>query len=336
MKIVITGHTGFKGSWLVLYLTLLGHQVSGIAKNPPSRSLFNAAGVKRNLFSDQRLDIKNSKKLLTALQAVKPDAIIHLAAQSLVLESIKNPRETYETNFMGTYNVLDASMQVDSIKTVLVITSDKVYTNTDIAKEFVETDLLGGGDPYSNSKAIADILSQNWIKTRSDFNIGILRAGNVIGGGDFARNRLLPDVIQAYKSGSEIRVRNLHATRPWQHVFECLDGYEKAFNYVSNGNSGIWNIGPDIQNNITVSEFITKCSIFLGKEIRVEQSGVKYNEKNALALSANKAKRELKWQPKFTIDESIEKTINWYLREIDNPDSIPQFSISQLEDFLKE
>ena len=335
MKILITGHTGFKGSWLVLYLTLLGHQVCGIAKNPPLRSLFNSAEIKKHLFLDQRLDIRNSKKLLAAIKTMQPDAVIHLAAQSLVLESFKNPRETYETNFMGTFNILDASMQVASIKNILIITSDKVYTNTNLAKEFIETDSLGGGDPYSNSKAIADILTQNWVKTRNDFNIGILRAGNVIGGGDFASNRLVPDIIEAHKTSSKIKIRNPQATRPWQHVFECLEGYEKALNFVSNGNSGIWNIGPNIQNNITVEEFLAKCSIFLGKEIKVDQSKEKYNEKNFLALSTSKAKQELNWQPKFTIDESIEKTLSWYLRERNYPDSMPEFSLSQLQDFLK-
>ena len=336
MKILITGHTGFKGSWLVLYLTLLGHKVSGIAKNPPVKSLFKSAGVENHLISDQRLDIRDNTKLLTAIIEIKPDAVIHLAAQSLVLESFKNTRETYETNFMGTFNVLDASMKVDSINNILVITSDKVYTNTNLAQEFVETDSLGGGDPYSNSKAVSDILAQNWIKNRPNFNIGILRAGNVIGGGDFANNRLLPDIIEAHKTHSKIIIRNPKATRPWQHVFDCLSGYEKALNYVSKGNSGAWNIGPDMQNNITVQTFIAKCSAVLGNEIKVDQSNEQYNEKNFLALSTNKAKLELNWQPKYDLDKSIEITLQWYLRNIKNPESIPEFSISQLEDFLNK
>lgn len=334
MKIVVTGHTGFKGSWLVLYLSLLGHQVSGISKNPTSKSLFESAEVEKHLVSDHRMDIRNAEELQRVLFEIKPDVVFHLAAQSLVLDSFKNPRETYETNFMGTFNVLETSMNVESIKNILVITSDKVYTNTNSKRKFRETDSLGGGDPYSNSKAVADVLTQNWNKTRDDFNIGILRAGNVIGGGDFAKNRLIPDIVEAHASDTRISIRNPKSIRPWQHVFDCLSGYEKAFGFLAKGNSGTWNIGPNSENYITVESLITKCSRILENDVEIENVATQHPEKSFLALSSKKARKELKWEPKLNLDESLELTLNWYLQYLENPKRIPEYSLSQLKEFL--
>ena len=336
MKILVTGHTGFKGSWLVLYLSLLGHQVSGISKNPTSKSLYESGEVERHLVSDHRVDIRSAGELQRVMLEVKPDAVFHLAAQSLVLESFNNPRETYETNFMGTFNVLETSMNVESIKNILVITSDKVYTNTNSKRKFRETDSLGGGDPYSNSKAVADVLTQNWNKTRDDFNIGILRAGNVIGGGDFAKNRLIPDIVEAHSTETSIKIRNPQSIRPWQHVFDCLSGYEKAFGFLSKGNSGAWNIGPNSENNITVESLISKCSKLLANNLEIENISISHAEKSYLALSSKKARKELKWKPKLNLDESLELTINWYQQFLKNPKSIPEYSISQLQEFLNK
>ncbi len=245
MHYLITGHTGFKGPWLVLLLLSRGHQVSGLALNPDDGSLFQRAGLTEHLVSDFRVDIRDAEATAAAVKAAAPDVVVHMAAQSLVRESYRNPRYTYETNAIGTLNVLEAVGATPSVRAHVVITTDKVYRNVDQEAGYVETDPLGGDDPYSASKAMADLLAQSWIRSFPGVPTAIARGGNVIGGGDVSHDRLLPDLVAAYADGRAPQLRFPRAVRPWQHVLDCLNGYLVLADALLTGSGlGQWNFGP--------------------------------------------------------------------------------------------
>jgi CDP-glucose 4,6-dehydratase len=333
MKILITGHTGFKGSWFTLMLSLLGHEVSGIAKPPESQNLFEVANIRKFLKHNYYLDINYHLELKNYLKQIKPEVIIHMAAQPLVMESINNPRETYETNVMGTFNILEASEIIDTTN-ILVITSDKVYSNRESERFFLETDQLGGGDPYSNSKAMSDLLAQHWHSYKSNLNLGVLRAGNVIGGGDFAKNRLLPDIVKSIYTDEPLVIRNLNAIRPWQHIFDCLDGYVKALEFIQKGQSGVWNIGPEPKDFRTVKELINLVSERTPINYVLTEQSKTNHERNTLLLSNSKAKNQLNWKPKLGISDAINISLDWYSTYYENSSKIEEFSMQQLNNYL--
>ncbi|MFZ4497882.1 MAG: CDP-glucose 4,6-dehydratase, partial [Candidatus Nanopelagicales bacterium] len=225
MHYLVTGHTGFKGAWMTMWLTSQGHQVSGLALDPEPGALFETAKLHPLLAHDIRADIRDSANVMDALRVTAPDVVIHLAAQPLVRESYLNPRWTFETNVMGTMNVLEAVQQTPSVKTQLIITTDKVYRNVNQVAGYVEPDPLGGDDPYSASKAMADLLTHSWVTSFGGPPTAVARAGNVIGGGDVCKDRLIPDVIAALASGKAPVLRYPNAVRPWQHVLDCINGY---------------------------------------------------------------------------------------------------------------
>ena len=225
MHFLITGHTGFKGTWLTLMLTRLGHQVSGISLPPEKISMFNLLDIEKILNKNFYFDIRDRSKLEKTLNDSSPDVVIHLAAQSLVISGYENPVDTFEINVNGTLNVLTAVAKQKSIKAQLIVTTDKVYKNDNRLNGYKETDPLGSSDPYSTSKAMADLLTQAWIANEQTIPTAILRAGNVLGGGDFSENRLIPDFIRSIQNESKIVVRYPAAMRPWQHVIEPLVGY---------------------------------------------------------------------------------------------------------------
>ena len=317
MHYLITGHTGFKGSWLALMLQMQGHTVSGISLNPQQMSLFNQANLKELFEHDFRLDIRNSRELQEAVRKIDPDVIVHLAAQPLVRESYRDPVGTFETNVLGTLNVLEATKGLLNLKAALIITTDKVYKNHNHLRGYVETDELGGDDPYSASKAAADIATQSWAKSFANTPVAIARAGNVIGGGDWATDRIIPDLVNAYSSNKIPTLRYPHAIRPWQHVLDCLNGYLKLVDsMISNGVSGEWNFGPDLKEKYEVLDLVKAFAKAWGvQEIDSDwtlEDSKQPHEAGYLLLDSSKARKSLSWSDELSFSDSINWTANWF------------------------
>lgn len=318
MHFLVTGHTGFKGAWLTLMLTSSGHSVSGFSLNPVPGSLFERAGVSAFLESDIRGDIRNFDTLSSSVASIRPDAVFHLAAQPLVRESYLLPRDTIETNVIGTMNVIDAARATDSVSGMVVITTDKVYRNVNQLAGYVESDALGGHDPYSASKAMADILTQSWIASFPSFPISIARAGNVIGGGDICKDRLLPDLIAGFTSDSIVQIRYPDAVRPWQHVLDCLNGYRMLMDRtLANSLPYIdWNFGPGPASFKTVAEVANLAADCWGPSAKWEKTGGEHpHEAGLLALDADRAHTELGWQDRLDFESAVDWTVAWY-REV--------------------
>ena len=314
MHFLITGHTGFKGAWLSLILRQQGHLVSGISLKPEVGSLFERAEIGKLLEKDIRCDIRESAKLSGHFKEVNPDVVIHLAAQALVRESYKNPMDTFETNVIGTLNVLKASEQISDLKAQLIITTDKVYKNMSKTTGYLETDALGGQDPYSASKAMADIAAQSWISSFKNPSTAIARAGNVIGGGDVCADRLIPDLISSYSSGLVPKLRAPNSVRPWQHVLDCLNGYLMLVDALIQKNAdGAWNFGPDEKQSKTVADVANIAGALWGVENSWENDLESHpHEAPKLVLNSGKARTQLGWSDKLSFEESVEWTINWH------------------------
>jgi CDP-glucose 4,6-dehydratase len=313
---LVTGHTGFKGAWLTLLLVSRGHQVSGLALDPVEGSLFKRAGVAGQLVHDFRVDIRDAERTAAAVSAAAPDVVVHMAAQSLVRESYRKPRDTYETNAIGTLSVLEAVAATPSVRAHIVVTTDKVYRNNDQEVGYVETDALGGDDPYSASKAMADLLAQSWIRSFPGAPTAIARAGNVIGGGDISRDRLLPDLTAAYAHGQTPRLRFPHAVRPWQHVLDCLNGYLTLADALLAGSGlGEWNFGPGRDSFIEVGQVATLVAELWGDGAHWELDRGKHpHEANLLALDTSKAQRELGWRNRLGFHDALTWTVDWERR----------------------
>ncbi|RUP01491.1 MAG: CDP-glucose 4,6-dehydratase [Mycobacterium sp.] len=324
MHYLITGHSGFKGPWLILMLLNRGHQVSGLSLQPPRGGLFERAGLDERLIFDYRVDVRDPTATLDAIQAVAPDVVLHMAAQSLVRESYREPRFTYETNALGTLNLLEAVSATESVRAHVVITTDKVYRNIDKRAGYVETDPLGGDDPYSASKAMADLLTQSWVRSFAGCPTAIARGGNVIGGGDISHDRLLPDLVRAFSSEKPPQLRFPRAVRPWQHVLDCLNGYLTIADALLAGTGrGQWNIGPGPESFIEVGEVATLAADLWGGGAHWEyQPGDHPHEANLLALDATKAQRELGWYNKLGFRDAVTWTIDWERRVHDGADPL--------------
>jgi CDP-glucose 4,6-dehydratase len=313
---LVTGHTGFKGPWLTLLLLSRGHRVSGLALDPAEGSLFKRAGLADQLRSDFRVDIRNSEATAAAVAAAAPDVVVHMAAQSLVRESYRNPRYTYETNAIGTLNLLEAVAATPSVRAHVVVTTDKVYRNINQQAGYVETDPLGGDDPYSASKAMADLLAQSWIRSFPGAPTAIARGGNVIGGGDVSHERLLPDLVAAYAGGKAPLLRFPGAVRPWQHVLDCLNGYLALVDALLAGSGlGQWNFGPGSESFVEVGQVATLAAELWGGGAHWDlQAGDHPHEANQLALDASKAQRELGWRNRLGFRDALAWTIDWERR----------------------
>lgn len=322
-KVLITGHTGFKGSWLCLLLHKLGANVYGYALDPPTNpSLFIEANI-NGLIHSTIGDIRNFYLLLETLQKVQPEIIIHMAAQPLVRESYINPRETYEINVMGTVNLLEATRQVSSVKAIVNVTTDKCYENREWHWGYRENEPMGGYDPYSNSKGCSELVTSSF--RNSFFNpkdyhkhsvaLASARAGNVIGGGDWANDRLIPDFIRAITAGKEVQIRSPYAIRPWQHVLEPLMGYltlaqalyTQGVNYAEG-----WNFGPDDSDAHNV-EWITKtvCELWGDNACYSIDTNPQPHEANYLKLDCSKAKAVLGWYPKWNTYKTLQSIVEW-------------------------
>lgn len=334
MHFLITGHTGFKGAWLSLLLHQRGHLVSGISLEPVEGSIFEAAQIRKLIENDVRCDIRELAKLKSHFKEINPDVVIHLAAQALVRESYKNPMDTFETNLMGTLNVLNASQQINDLKAQLVITTDKVYKNVGKTTGYLETEPLGGQDPYSASKAIADIATQSWLFSSDNPPTAIARAGNVIGGGDVCTDRLIPDLVKSYSSGVTPRLRAPNSVRPWQHVLDCLNGYLMLVDYeIQKRAGGAWNFGPDETQFKTVADVADIAGKVWGVDKNWESDlGNHPHESSLLMLNSNKARTELGWSDKLSFEESVNWTIDWYKNVFHHVEPLSAM-IKNIEDF---
>jgi CDP-glucose 4,6-dehydratase len=313
MRILITGHTGFKGSWLSILLKELGHDLYGYALPPKNESIFWQANLTRLYVSEVYSDIRNYYELNSYLEANSPDLVIHLAAQPLVRYSYANPDETFTVNVNGTFNVLTAFENSQTASRLLVITTDKVYRNNDSITAFKESDSLGSSDPYSTSKAMADLLTQSWITSISEKQIAIARAGNVLGGGDFSTDRLIPDLFRSIQSRTAPTLRNPNSVRPWQHVLDCLNGYVHLITNASVSNfSTPWNFGPDNHEYRTVREVTREFVSYFSLNAWEESTEGTINEKDFLTLDSSKAKSELGWRNKLNFEQTIQWTADWY------------------------
>lgn len=313
MHYFITGHTGFKGSWLIHVLRSQGHTVSGYSNQALPDSLFVKTASKNFLEWDFQGDIRNLKNLTSSLRKSKPDILIHLAAQSLVTKSYLDPLETFSTNVDGTRNVLLAARETKSLSATLIVTSDKVYRNFERSGSYVESDPLGGHDPYSSSKAMADLMTQSFIHLEPQSPIGIARAGNVIGGGDICEQRLIPDIIRAIEEKSTLRLRYPKAVRPWQHVLDCLSGYLEILKVLlATGKSNVWNVGPDSKDFNNVETVVKLFLEKVNESIDVRSVRAKFVEANELKLNSDKLRTESNWKNKLSFEDSVEWTAQWY------------------------
>jgi CDP-glucose 4,6-dehydratase len=315
MHYLLTGHTGFKGSWLSLMLQMQGHTVSGVSLDPQQISLFNQANLKDLFEHDIRLDIRNSQELQEVIRKINPEVIVHLAAQPLVRESYKDPIGTFDINVLGTLNLLEATKSLINLKATLIITTDKVYKNHNHLYGYVETDELGGDDPYSASKAAADIATQSWVKSFATSPVAIARAGNVIGGGDWAADRIIPDIINAFSANRLPTLRYPDAIRPWQHVLDCLNGYQMLINkMLSDGAVGEWNFGPSLKEKYSVAALTTQIASHFGivREAWKLDSNVHPHEAGYLLLDSSKARVKLGWNDQLNFTDSVQWTVDWY------------------------
>ena len=346
-RVFLTGHTGFKGSWLALWLNKLGARVHGYALDPPKgHSLFNAAEVSAILDKDTRADLSDLHKLSAAVEAATPQVIFHLAAQPLVRESYISPLTTLASNVTGTAHLLEAVRNCPSVEAVVVITTDKVYHNHEWPNPYRESDHLGGHDIYSASKAAAEIVTSAY---RDSFfgvsghhaHIATARAGNVIGGGDWAADRLVPDCLRSFETGEIVYLRNPLAIRPWQHVLEPLAGYIKLAECLlgPQGRSaiGAWNFGPDALDNATVGEVASLVAQNWGEGVRVQldQSENHPHEAGLLTLDSSAARYRLGWKPRWQLSTAVARTVEWHRKWLAGA-RLADFCRWQIEEYEKK
>jgi CDP-glucose 4,6-dehydratase len=351
-KVFLTGHTGFKGAWLSVWLRSMGADVTGYALKPPTKpNLFELCRLDRTMKS-VIADIRDRRRLEKSVSAAKPEVIIHMAAQAILRESYKTPRETYETNVMGPVNVFEAARKCSSVRVILNVTTDKSYENVERQRGYKEGEPLGGYDPYSSSKACSELVTsayrnsffnpKNFIASSAPLSpshhvaLASARAGNVIGGGDWAADRLIPDIIRAALRGEKVRIRNPKAIRPWQHVLEPLSGYlllaEKL--YLRGARyAGAWNFGPDSGDAKDVEWLVARMfREWPSAPGYTLDKGRHPHEAHFLRLDSSKARRELGWKPRWHVGQAIDKIIEWTLAYKRKEDML-KVSLKQIEEY---
>jgi len=331
--VLLTGHTGFKGSWLTIWLQMMGARVVGYSLAPGSdKGNFYACHLDKRMFADIRGDVRDLEHLAATVKKFKPEIVFHLAAQALVRPSYECPRETFETNFMGTVNVLDVMHRDDTLRRAVMITSDKCYENVEQIWGYKETDRMGGQDPYSASKGAAELAIEAYRHSYFDpmkFDrhgkaVASVRAGNVIGGGDWSTNRLIPDCIRYIQAGKPIEIRNPVATRPWEHVLEPLSGYlcvgqklyEDPVKYATS-----FNFGPGLAANKPVLEVVRRLVDYYGEGTVIDASDPNaVHENTLLNLDVTKAYNMLNWEAKWNLTQAVQKTVDWYKEALHQKD----------------
>ncbi len=338
-RVLITGHTGFKGSWLSFWLSRLGANVAGIALPPDTTpALFTQLGIETQL--DHMIgDIRDADMVVRRVVEVQPDVVFHLAAQPLVIESYETPLKTWQTNVMGSAHVMQAVRQLAGRCAVVMVTTDKVYENLEDGRAYRENEPLGGHDPYSASKASMEIAVSSWRRSflgGTDIRMASARAGNVIGGGDWAANRIVPDIVRALKRGQCIDVRNPNAVRPWQHVLEPLAGYlalaERLWSSEDTAYQSAFNFGPDPKDALPVADLVTEALHHWPGTWADTSSGDRVHEAGFLSLDSAKSETLLGVTPRWTFEEAIERTIKWY-RAVNDGQPAAEVTQSQLLDF---
>lgn len=344
-KVFLTGHTGFKGSWMLYWLKLLGAEIKGYALKPENeQDLFYAINGEE-LCESIIADVNDQEKLIHEITRFQPDFIFHLAAQPLVRLSYEIPAETFATNALGTAHLLDGVKQLDKACTVVCITTDKVYENKEWHYPYRENDRLGGYDPYSASKACAELIISSYRNSffnASNYNshkksISSARAGNVIGGGDWAKDRIIPDIIRALQNNEPVKVRNPLAVRPWQHVLEPIGGYlhlgaKMVDNPLKFGDS--WNFGPLAEDNLIVEKLVkVALNIWGSGSYKKSNLSNQPHEAGLLKLDISKTQNELEWYPKYSSQKSIAETIQWYKQALVDPDNSEQIIINDIKKF---
>jgi CDP-glucose 4,6-dehydratase len=346
-RVFVTGHTGFKGSWLCLWLQSLGAEITGYSLEPDE---FTQLFIKGNIASGMQSfvgDISDGPILKKVLIESRPEVVIHMAAQSLVRASYNDPVQTYQTNVIGTVNLLEAIRECKDVKAVVIVTTDKCYENQESIWGYRESDPLGGYDPYSSSKACAELITAAY--RNSYFNaidygnhgvaIASVRAGNVIGGGDFARDRLVPDVMKSFAKQNPLRVRNPQHVRPWQFVLEPLRGYLQLAERLSSANgfkyANPWNFGPKEEGVQTVEWVVSKLAELWGDEVAVLPAKlIDLHESKLLKLDTSKASTYLQWVPALTLSQSLELVVDWY-KKVDRGHSFREITLGQIEDYQR-
>lgn len=336
-RVLVTGHTGFKGSWLALWLKMMGAKVTGISMPPEtSPNHWDLLGLDVESFY---IDIRDEELLRRKIAEVKPEMVFHLAAQPLVRLSYRQPLETWATNVMGTANLLDACRQVEELTAIVVITTDKCYENKEWVWGYREIDPLGGHDPYSASKAGSELVVASY--RRSFFNtpssplLATVRGGNVIGGGDWSEDRLIPDLVRSVEAGKSLDIRSPNATRPWQHVLECLSGYLVVGQQLLEGNKSCadaWNFGPDQGGNRQVKQVLAALKADWPNVEWTCSGTCQPHEAQFLHLDSGKAREKLFWHPVWTFDEGIAATVEWYRAWLERGDVT---SLNQLQSYIK-
>ena len=342
-RVFITGHTGFKGSWMSIILNMLEANIYGYSLKPNKKSLFNQAKCKNFIKKNFYNDINDLKTLENKIIKCKPNILFHLAAQPLVGESYINPLNTFKTNILGTANILNAARKVSSLKSIVIITTDKVYKIKNSNKSYKEFDELGGEDPYSASKACAEFVTNSFISSffKSNKNIkkivSTARSGNVIGGGDYSKSRLLPDIIKSINTNKKLVIRNPKNIRPWQHVIEPTFGYlrlaEKQYKQKTSSTNPNWNFGPNKSNFVRVVDIIKILKINHKINYKVSKKQV-FSETKILKLDNTKAKKFLNHYPKWNLTESLNKVLEWNIESRNNK-SIRMICEDQIEKYLK-
>ena len=348
-KIFITGHTGFQGSWLTLWLKLLGARVTGYSlSSPTDPSLFEILHLEKDI-NHISGDVRDSSFLQKCMKKYKPDIVFHLAAQSLVRYSYEKPVDTFHTNIMGTVNLLEAIRNTSSVKTGIVVTSDKCYENKEWNFAYRENDSLGGFDPYSASKGATEIVTSSYNrsffhsnKKNGQTGSARVRAGNVIGGGDWAQDRIVPDCVRSINSGKKILIRNPKSIRPWQYILEPISGMlllaSELWNNPNSYNDS-WNMGPNISKNITVKELVTQLIKAMGQKTELKdvskKNKNKVHEANFLRLDSTKANNLLGWRQMYSIEETVSETALWYQSYIKNME-MKKITIQQIEKYINK
>jgi len=345
-NVVVTGHTGFKGSWLVAWLKQMGASVTGIALDPPSIPSHYDASKLADGIQDYRIDIRNEGAIEQVILEAKPDFLFHLAAQPIVGASYDDPIETWGTNVMGTINVLEALRKIQHDCSAVIITSDKCYNNVEWEWGYRENDALGGPDPYSASKGAAELAIRSYVKSYfsgedNSVRIASARAGNVIGGGDWAANRIVPDCVKSWSKNEIVELRNPHSTRPWQHVLEPLGGYLQLGALLSQNHhlhGEAFNFGPQAQQNQSVLELVKQMSKSWS-EVRwaeCESQSSQFYESGLLKLNCDKALHFLNWHAVLDFEETVALTANWYRSFYEVPSSIREVTNKQINDYSKK